>query len=297
MPDWLRDLLFDTDAIRFVQQTIGLGRPRPFELLSLLGDTWGILLVVGLAYWLFGRQTSYALLGIIALASLTKELMSLAFSLPRPSGEGIVVYEELEVESFPSGHLYQILAPWSLLYALRAVPLLAPVAVAVLVSVARLYLGVHYLGDLVFAALAAVLLAWGFAVVWPRVWPWLRERPVWVYAVLAGLAVAGVVASMVVRFNNPRRWEILGLVAGTALALLLEPRLIDYRPEKDTPWTRQAAKIGIGAGGIVLCLVLDRLLFAAEARVPGLFTCGAAALWALLAAPWLFRRLGWSAEK
>lgn len=297
MPDWLRAWFFDTDAIRLVQQFFGTGHPAPFELLSLLGDTWGVLLVVGVAYWLFGRKTSYALLGVLALASVTKELMSMAVSLPRPEGPDIVVYKELEVASFPSGHLYQVLAPWGLLYALGRVPLAVPVAVAVLVSLGRLYLGVHYLGDLVAAAGAAALLVWAFARFWPAVQPWLARRPGWVYAVLAALTVAGVAASMAVRFNNPRRWEILGLVLGAALGLLLEPRLVGYRPDPDAPWTRRAALLAVGAAGIVAGLAADRVFFAETAHVPGVFTCGLAALWVFLGAPWLFRQRGWGLEE
>ena len=137
----------------------------------------------------------------------------------------------------------------------------------------------------------AVLLVWGFVHLWPRVAPWFAGRSLAFYAAVGLLGVGGVVASMVLRLDNPRRWEILGMVVGATVGLLVEHRYVGYRPAGGA-WKVRAAKVAVGAAGIVGCLVIDRF-FPEAARVPGLFTAGGAVLWAVLGAPVLFKRLGW----
>lgn len=291
MFDALREIFFGTGPIEAVQAWFGTGVPGPFELLSLLGDTWGVILVVGVAMWICGRRTTYALLALIALGAVTKELMSRIFSVPRPQGPEIEVYKKLTVTSFPSGHVYQIVAPWTLLYARDCVPLLIPVGVALAVSISRLYLGVHYLGDVVFAVVLAILLVWGFLYFWPRVAPWFADRALTFYVWMGLAGIGGVVMSMVLRLNNPRRWEILGMIVGAAVGFILEHRYVSYRPAGGS-WKKHMAKLALGIAGIAVCLIADRL-FPAAARVPGLFTASGAVLWAVLGAPILFKRLKW----
>jgi hypothetical protein len=264
---------------------------RPFELLALLGDTWGIILIVGVAMWICGRRTTYALVLLIAMGAITKEILSAAFSIPRPRGDEIIVYEKLEVPSFPSGHVYQMAAPWLFLYARDCVPLLLPVGVILSVGISRLYLGVHYLGDVVFAVVFAILLVWGFLYLWPYLAPWFAARSTMFYLFVALAGTGGIVASMVVRLNNPRRWEILGMMVGAAIGFIAEHRYVGYRPTSTT-WAKRAAKLAVGTAGIVACLAVDRL-FPASAYVPGLFTASGAVIWTVWGAPALYQHLGW----
>ena len=241
----LTDVLFGNGPIRAVQEWIGLGHPETFRWLALLGDTWGIMLVLGVAFWLYGRETAYALVGAIALGAVSKLLLSMAFTVPRPAGEEIAVYEQLEISSFPSGHVYQTLIPWGVLYVRERLPLIIPILVVSVVAFSRLYLGVHYLGDLVFAVLFGLLFVWGYVRLFPRVEGWLYRRSAWFYAALVGLGAAGVLASIVFWVDTARRWEILGLVLGTGIALLAE------RPGGGVPPGRSALLPSGHAGGRV----------------------------------------------
>lgn len=42
MPSWLQELFFGPQPIVFVQQTLGLGWPLPFRVISLLGITFAL---------------------------------------------------------------------------------------------------------------------------------------------------------------------------------------------------------------------------------------------------------------
>lgn len=164
LPGWL----FDNGPIRAIQDFFGPDYPLPFRILSLLGDTWGIVLVVGLAFWWFGRRALYAVVGIVIAGAATKLALSTVFHQSRPGGPGIVVYEHLEVGSFPSGHVYATVGPWGLLFALGFVPFWVPALATVLVGLGRLYLGTHYLGDVLGGVFFGVVLVWIYAKLWPH---------------------------------------------------------------------------------------------------------------------------------
>lgn len=282
--------LFGTDPIAAIQQWVGLGHESVFEWISLLGGTWGVLLVLGVAMWCWGREAVYALMGAIALGALTKEAMSMIFSVSRPHGPGIVVYENLEIGSFPSGHVYQILIPWGVLYVRGRVSLAVPALVAALVGFSRIYLGVHFLADVLFAFIFGALFVWVYYdYLWPPLRGWLARRSMSFYALLGALSVTGVIASMVFRLNNARRWEILGLVVGLGIALFAARRLL---PESAWPArrSRQMQQVAVGLAGMVALLLVDQLVGAGwPFAVQGLLFC-AATLWVLLAVPVAFRR-------
>ena len=276
------DVLFGNGPIRAVQEWIGLGHPEPFRWLALLGDTWGIVAVLGVAFWLYSRETAYALIGAIALGAVSKLLLSMAFTVPRPTGEEIVVYEQIEISSFPSGHVYQTLIPWGVLYVRERLPLIIPVLVVSVVALSRLYLGVHYLGDLVFAVLFGLFFVWAYARLFPRVEGWLYRRSTWFYASLVGLGAAGVLASILFWVDTARRWEILGLVLGAGLALLVERRAVGYRPP--TQRSYRAATLAVGFLGLFLFALVNRNL-ADVWQAAHFITAFLLALWTLLAVP------------
>lgn len=282
--------LFGNEPIRWIQQLIGLGHPLPFRIFSLLGDTWGVMLVVGLALWLFGRRAAYPVVGIVVVGAATKVGLSTLFHQDRPQGPGIVVYEHLDVGSFPSGHVYEAVGPWGLLFALGFVPLWVPVLVAVLVGLGRLYLGVHYVGDVLGGIFFGALLVWAYARLWPRLRGWFGRRGRRFYTVLSLAAVGGTLAWMAAAGAHPRRYEVFGMIIAAAIGLAAEHRFLRYAPERDG-WSRDALRVLIGVSGIVACLLWDRSQ-PEQALLTGTIAAGLATLWAVLGGPAVMAAMG-----
>lgn len=283
------DWAFSTEPIVAVQEFFGTGHPLPFRLLSLLGDTWGIVFVVGLALWLYGRDTMYSLIGIVSLGAAAKLLLTNLFDVPRPSGHEIAVYDRLEIGAFPSGHVFEAVGPWGQLYALGYLPLWVPALIAVLVALGRMYLGAHYLADVVSGIAFGAMFVWAYAMLWPHMLRWLRDRPPAFHRTLAGLAVGGTLVLMFATGGNPRRYEIYGMVFGGAIGLLLQPWVlpdtIDCRS-----WIARATEVLVGTFGIAAFLLLDRSQ-SDQALLLGTLTAGLATLWAIMIAPALLRYL------
>ena len=289
----ITDLLFGLDPIRAVQGFFGTGHPMPFRAMSMLGDTWGILLAVGIGFWLFGRRALYALIGVTIFAAGTWLLVSGAFNVSRPDGAGIVVYDHLEFGAFPSGHVTQAVATWGLLYAMGLIPLAVPIAVAVLTGLGRIYLGAHFMGDVLGGMVYGAIVVTVFARLWRRISGWLEDRSATFYYVSAGVALA---AGLVWLTQLPadvteRRLRVVALLIAAAIALPAEHRWVRYSPPTHG-LARRARLGGVGVIGLVLIYLLSPY-------VPGgaLATAGMATAWVVMLAPVLFRHLGWTGSE
>lgn len=215
--------LFQESHIRWVQQSIGLGHPVPFEILSQPGDTWGIVLAMALALWLRGPRAAFTIAAAIAIAAPVWLGLTELFAVPRPSGESIRIYEELAAGSFPSGHVYHALVAWGVFAAMTRVSLWIAVGLALVTGVARVYLGAHYPVDVVagliagaaFLGLALKLRGGVQKAVSPAVWKWT----------VVGLLVLLTVALLVgYDPGRLRRWELVGMIYGGGLAALAHLR-------------------------------------------------------------------------
>jgi membrane-associated phospholipid phosphatase len=293
IPSWVPDVLFDADPIVWVQHLFGLGHPLPFRVLDLLAATWGVLFTIGLALWLWGRDDAYALAAIMALEVLVNLALNHLFSVPRPSAPEIVKYERIGLGSFPSGHVFTITVLWGLLWARRRVPLWLAAAVVAGVAVGRLYLGVHYLADVLGGALLGAALVWAFRRAWPAVRDWLGGRSHPFFLGAGGLLVGAALLDLTLfSSDNPFRWNAAGMVVGGVPALLAEARFVRYRPAPADA-RRTAAKIGLGLLGLLPLLLAERLTGEDALRL-GAALIFLGTLWALLALPALLRRWGWS---
>lgn len=290
----VHDLLFGNAPIRWVQEFFGVGHPLPFRIFSLLGDTWGMLFVVGLTLWIFGRRPFYAVVGIVAVGAATKVLLSTIFQQTRPQGPDIVVYERLDVSSFPSGHVYEALGPWALLWVLGCVPFWTPALIALLVSVGRLYLGTHYLGDVVAGIGFAAVLVWLYSSRWSRIHRWFSQRGWIFFGGVAVVVVGGMLAWIWISGGNPRRYEVFGIIIAATIALPLEREFLQYDAGKGTRSSRLLRAL-LGTAGIAAFLLWDRSQ-SAQALLLGTWTAGLATLWTILGAPALFRAAGLERE-
>ena len=131
------------------------GHPRfvVYAILAHSGDSWFWLAGLAVA-WLFGgpswrRYATPWILGILGLAAL---VLAIKFSIrrQRPVGEWGAIYRNSDPHSFPSGHAARAamlaLVGWGIGPAWLGFLLLIW---AILVSLARVVVGVHYLSDIV----------------------------------------------------------------------------------------------------------------------------------------------------
>lgn len=78
--------LFDPAAIRWLQALFGPDARAPFTVLSLLGDTWGMLLVFALAFWRYRPEVAREVALAVLLGSPLWLALASLFAVDRPDG-------------------------------------------------------------------------------------------------------------------------------------------------------------------------------------------------------------------
>ena len=286
----MRDLLFGPGPIVFVQELFGPAWLPVMELISLLGTNWGIVGVLGLAFWLWGRETGYALAAALVLEGGVNLALNSLVHVQRPDAPGVIVYQEVPLGSFPSGHVFNVALLWGMLYALGRIPLWAAAVPVAGVALGRIFLGTHYVGDVVGGAAFGVLLVLALRPLWPRLREWARDRSFRTFAVLGCVAVVAALAATRVIGRNVYEWGAVGIGIGMVTGFLLEYRLLRYSLEPVSAG-RRAARVLLGAAGIAAAVLLVRQA-ESQRYVATAVGAGAATLWAVLLAPALFVGVG-----
>ena len=152
------------------------------EAVSAAGTSYGALAALAFAvlgtFLLRGVRPAVFLLAVAMLGVLVRTGLKLLIARPRPADELVTVMVENEGYSFPSGHVMFYVVLLGALYVLLTSPGLsgrtirlvqAVIGVAlILTGISRIYLGVHWLSDVVagyvFGAVLVAVAAW----VWRR---------------------------------------------------------------------------------------------------------------------------------
>ena len=163
--------LLDTDANYTERLRIPENRTwlkKAAALFAHSGDSWfwGVGLVL---LWFFGPQTwrpQIALLFLgIFFTAITVLIIKFTVKRPRPESDWGQIYRSSDPHSFPSGHAARatMLAVIILLSGFWALGLIM-VVWALLVQIARVGLGVHYLSDILVGSLIGIVM--GVLAVW-----------------------------------------------------------------------------------------------------------------------------------
>lgn len=168
-----------------------------FLAFSLLGDRPALCVISAfITLWLLLRREWHTLLHVLAATALAfalPMLMKHLFQTPRPH----FLMESPPSYAFPSGHAFSAVLCWGFLYIvvarqldreLRPWLLAFALGVIVLTSASRIYLGVHWLSDIIGG------LSLGVAAIGVLRWSWYRREGIHVSAWESSFAVIMAVA-------------------------------------------------------------------------------------------------------
>jgi membrane-associated phospholipid phosphatase len=303
------------DLIRAFQ-SLGGWLVAPMRLLSFLGTEEFYMLVVPLVFWCINRTLGIELVALLLASTGLNELAKGLLKLPRPFWIEPKLALSTETSfGLPSGHAQNVIVLWGYL----ATVLRSPwrwlcVLLIFLISLSRLYLGVHFPGD-VLAGWALGLLVLG-AFLWlkprlnPRLSAWSLGRHV-LAAILVSAAVlflyltaATIPAGEPARFGDlfsvahaqvvDAAGSIAGMILGAWIGLAIEERRVRFSTA-GTFWQRTLRLI-IGLLIVVLLRFGLSAILSEDTLVLGLafrtLRYALMMLWVALAWPWLFVRLG-----
>ena len=252
------------------------------SLVTRLGEETFFMVAALFVFWCVDKRRGYYLLAVGFTGTLINQWLKIVCRVPRPwvrdphftivesARDGAAGY------SFPSGHTQSAVgvvggvARFTRRWWLRCVCLV----LLVLVSVSRMYLGVHTPADVgVSFAVTAVLVLLLYPLIESTLW--FPGRMYVILGVLLG--VSGAFVAFVELFPFPadvdganlagavkNAWSMAGAVGGMLLACLFDNRLLQF-PNR-APWWGQLVKL---LGGLVLVVLVKSLL-----KAPLLALCG-----------------------
>jgi membrane-associated phospholipid phosphatase len=277
------DVLWGNAPIRAVQQFFGASWSWFFEAVTLLGAHEVVALVIALALWLSGRRLAYAILGVVLFALATDMLLWQLIGVPRPHGAAIIVHSQAPVSSFPSGHVVTATTVWGLLAVFGRIPKAAVVGIVLGVMLSRLYLGMHYLGDVLGGVLIGLSLLNIYRHLWPMSLCWFSRRSFRFFVILGICAPIAVLPFTII---TVRAWAAFGAALGVGLGMPLEYHYVRYAPSS-VPLRWQVLKVLIGLG-VVGALIVAFTHIDWGTPLSDVVAFALAALWLALGAPALF---------
>jgi membrane-associated phospholipid phosphatase len=275
-----------------VQEFFGPTWEIPFRLVTYLGDSGLILIMVAATLWILGRHITYGALATVMIGAALGSAVKVLTDVPRPAHADLILYESGTSPSFPSGHTFLAISFWGSLVFLGVIRTLVAVGIVILVMISRLFLGVHYLADMfVGVSLGLLAVTLGYAAVRLVLERLTQEQA----ALLMAAGLFGSLIMLPVTGDFPLGWEILGGLLGAGAGTLIESRTVKFTPSP-ADFTTQLTRVAIGAGGILLFVLLGSLVREAGggATIRSFLFFGAG-LWAMLGTPYVLDRLGHSA--
>jgi len=235
-----------------------------FGLVTRLGEETILVVTICIIYWCINKHMGYIIAASFFLSSLAVQGLKIVFRLPRPwivdpTFEPVGGATRMATGyTFPSGHTQNAAAILGSLGA-QLKPIFAKVtlfALAFLVAASRLYLGVHFLSDVI------VSLAITFAIIWValKIIPkeaTCKKCELILSAVFIGLGILVIVIAAVLYARNLSEPNQLrdsvrtaGAAIGFGIGMYIERLYIRFSVKtKSILW--QVIKLVIGLGGVL----------------------------------------------
>jgi membrane-associated phospholipid phosphatase len=196
----------------------------PMQFFSFLGSEEFFLLVLPALYWSIDARLGLRVGVILLLSGSINDIFKLSMRGPRPYWFSPEVKAFSAETSFgvPSGHAQVASGVWGMLasQAKRPWAWAAAIFIILMIGLSRLYLGVHFVHDVLLGWLIGASLLWGLLVVWDKVEVWLAPQPLfrqigWAFALSMFLVLAGSVAYLPLRdWPLPQAWLDNAALAG-----------------------------------------------------------------------------------
>lgn len=308
-----------------ILQSMGAWLRTPMQFFSFLGTEQFYLFIAPALVWCLDAGLGLRMGLGLAVSSSLNSVLKLVFHSPRPYWVSQQV-EALAAETsfgIPSGHAQNAVVVWGILAAWvhKTWAWIVAIVLMLMIGLSRLYLGVHFLGDVLVGWLAGALILWAFMRLERPALAWLSRRPTSQQILVAlafslGLVLLGFAARMALgEWQTPEAWITLaarapqaepieplalsGLVsqAGVFFGLALGGILLNQSGWYDARGSalQRLLRYLIGLVGVLtLYMVLGAIFPRGEALVPYLLRYlryGLIGLWIAFGAPWLFIRL------
>jgi membrane-associated phospholipid phosphatase len=320
-------------ALQQVPWLIGIMR-----LYTGLGTEEFFLLLMPALYWSISAGLGRRLAVVLVASVAVNDVLKLAFKLPRPYWvePRVAALSTEPTYGLPSGHAQTATVVWGYLAAqaaarLKVVAWMLALVVVLLVSVSRIYLGVHFPTDVAGGWVFGGAILWAYLRWHPQAASWLARLDLGRQVAIAGLASVlylvltwGVLAAWS-DLPDPESWALTaaaaaepaldgpaihprspvpsvnaaGMIFGLGTALAFATRWARF--DAGGVWQKRLARYLIGVVGILVFWRGLALFFPVGedpvALVYRFFRYALTVYWAIFLAPWAYLKVGLAARE
>ncbi len=242
-------MAFEIEIIKWLQSIRNEFLDFLFEFFTMFGEELLVIAILGGVYWVVNKKVGERL-GITVFISLgLNSFLKLVFLRPRPfQVDDSIVNLRPETSgsySMPSGHTQSASTVFFGLYQFfkKKYLLIVAIVITTLVAISRMYIGVHYLSDVLVGALIGVIITY-------YMYRWLSKKEdlskiYFVILVLSSLSLILVLVYYLFKgdsnnfdaqayyFNTEAIAKMLGTLIGFVLGVKFENKFVNFKNHKD----------------------------------------------------------------
>lgn len=313
--EWLfqNDFLFGYDILNRIPHALDPVMAYIMQGITTLGNELFYTLAIPIIYWVYDKNFAYKVAGFFLLCAFINEGIKNIFNNPRPfqpEAKPELMDADLyqmalnineESPGFPSGHTQNSVVFWGVMAATVKKTWFTTVCISLilLIPFSRMYLGVHFPGDVlggyVFGGLLLLLL---FT-------PYFRDirqfhnnlLVIILFSLFLFLSIGGETIPYIGVILDRTNVKILGVISGLILGIFLDKTMmLNFEPRNTL--IKQVLKVLIGLAGVVLInfglkILLETLYSEWDSFGRFLYFLRNCTLgvWIIFLAPFIFQRI------
>lgn len=259
-----------------------------FRGFTFLGDNEGFILIVVLVYWCINKSLGFWTMMVLLLSGALNFIMKEVTGLPRPQIPGVYSPHN---PAFPSGHTLCSLTIWGHLavWFRHRVFWIGSLIVIIMVGISRLFLGYHFIGDVIGGVVVGCLFLAVYLKVWKLSISYVRGIT---FQIKLGLVIILGLLSFWAVIYLPLTSDlvmVLGLLFGGCLGYLLEKESLNFRTEGSIFQYIMRIFLGGIVGAVIMLILLP--VFSHNALLSFLFHI-LGSFWIFYLAPLVFVKIG-----
>ncbi len=261
----------EIEIIKGIQQGANVFFDNFFLGVTYLGDTMFFIVAMALLYWCYDKKFAFNFVIGCGVSILANNALKIAFNRPRPyvANSQIVDYTHSTGGSFPSGHASSIAVMSSMLmcevnakskikWQKLTVNIILPI-ICVLVAFSRMYLGQHYLTDvLVGLAISGII-----GMLWHK-FCFVKSDKEHIYALFALPVLIGAlfifVDELLLTTGHKMICMLIGLCVAIIVGYYLEKKYIRLDYSSDKLWFVITKAVVGGGVAVGLYFLLENIL-------------------------------------
>jgi len=266
------DALFGTEVIEALQSAFSPAFNLLFVFFTLLGEDYVYMSLIAVMYWCINKRGAVKTAYILLACAYLNYWLKMSFKMDKPPSEYRIILKDDISYGFPSGHMQTAVTFWGWLgfKSQKSWMHLLFLILISLIGLSRIYLGVHYFGDVLGGALFGAVFLIGTYKTAPYLEDKLNSIPEGLRNYLTPLISVLLFGLSLAAFPDTTRGDsalICGTLFGFSLGVPLESKHVNISMaiSRRTKTIRAVVGLMIVSGSyLMLSLILNSLSLNAQ---------------------------------